>query len=161
LQERELDRVGNPRPIKINVRVITATNRNLDEEVRNGRFRRDLFFRLNVFPITVPPLRDRREDIMELAQYFLAKLSAKCNPRMRSISPEAASHLLHYDWPGNVRELENTIERGIVLGASDTILPEDLPETLLDASPKLPSIPEFHGAVREVKRQLIVQALEK
>jgi transcriptional regulator with GAF, ATPase, and Fis domain len=160
LEEQELHRVGNPRPIKINVRVIAATNRNLDEEIRNGRFRKDLFFRLNVLAITLPRLQDRREDIPELAKHFVAKLSAKCNRRMAGMSPEALSCLLHHDWPGNVRELENTIERAIVLADSDMILPEDLPEELMEANSG-DHAPDFHNAVRENKRYLIIQALKQ
>jgi transcriptional regulator with GAF, ATPase, and Fis domain len=160
LEERELHRVGNPRPIKINVRVIAATNRNLDEEIRKGRFRKDLFFRLNVLTITLPRLQDRREDIPELTKHFIAKLSAKCNRHMAGISPETLSCLLHYDWPGNVRELEHMIERAIVLCDSDMILPEDLPEELVEASPAHPAT-DFHSAVRENKRHLIIQALEQ
>src|SRR5262249_46309077 len=126
------------------------------------RFRKDLFFRLNVLAITLPRLRDRREDIPELAKHFVAKLSAKCNRRVAGIAPEAMSCLQNYDWPGNVRELENTIERAIVLGGSDVILPEDFPEEFVEPNPRsATAAPDFHSAVRERKRELIVQALEQ
>lgn len=163
LQERELNRVGNPRSIKINVRVIAATNRNIEEEVRNGRFRKDLFYRLNVVAITLPPLRDHREDLMPLAQHFLAKSNVRCNRRVAGISSEAMSYMMRYDWPGNIRELENALERAVVLGLTDAILPEDLPEALLDAIPALPDgeVSEFHDAVRAAKRQLIQRALDQ
>ncbi len=159
LQERELNRIGNPRPIKINVRVVAATNLDLEEEIRNGRFRKDLFYRLNVVAVTLPPLRDRRRDIMVLADHFLAKLSASCNRRMTGISREAESCLTKHDWPGNVRELENTIERAINLGVSDIIQLEDLPEELTESTPSDPEKADFHGNVREHKRRLITQAL--
>jgi transcriptional regulator with GAF, ATPase, and Fis domain len=164
LQEREINRVGNPRPIRIHVRVIAATNRDLDEEIRTGRFRKDLFFRLHVVTVSLPPLRDRRADIMPLVELFMARSSARCHRHVAGISKEAADYLMNYDWPGNVRELENAIERAVVLGATDTILPEDLPESVLDVRLAASSAAEtagFHNAVREAKRQLIQRALDQ
>lgn len=163
LQERELNRVGNPRPIKINVRIIAATNRNLEEEVRQGRFRTDLFYRLNVVSITLPSLRNRREDIKLLAEYFLQKFNIKCNRRVDRISFEAMACLMDYDWPGNIRELENAIERAVVLGLSDVIVPEDLPDALLDGASMdgVKQTTQFHDSIREAKRQLILRALEQ
>src|SRR5205085_5419359 len=118
LQEREFERVGGTRPIKVDVRVIAATNRELEEEVRARRFREDLFHRLNVVAIEMPPLRERREDIPLLVNHFLLRFSGRADRRIRRASPAAMLYLTGYDWPGNVRELENTIERALVLGAS-------------------------------------------
>ncbi len=132
LQEREFERVGGTRTIKLDVRLITATNRDLEEEVKRGRFREDLFYRLNVVSLRMPALRERREDIPLLASYFAAKFSQRSNRAVLGVSPQARACLTSYDWPGNVRELENAIERAVVLGSSDLILPEDLPEAILE-----------------------------
>ena len=162
LQEREFERVGGTRSIKVDIRLIAATNRELEEAVSDGSFRRDLYFRLNVLSLTTPPLRQRREDISLLASYFVAKHSKRCNRRMTGISPEARACLIRYDWPGNVRELGNAIERAVVLSVGDLILPEDLPEVILEAQPPAATVvPRYHQAVRETKRQLILKALEE
>src|SRR5262249_22871760 len=134
LQEREFDRVGGTRPIKVDIRLIAATNRDLAEAIKAGRFRQDLFFRLNVVSITLPPLRDRRADIPLLATYFVQQYSREANRQVAGISPEAHLLLKNYDWPGNVRELENALERAVVLGSSDHIRPEDLPEALVETN---------------------------
>lgn len=126
LQEREFERVGGLHPIKVDIRLIAATNCNLEQAVREGRFRQDLYYRLAVLRVTMPTLRDRREDIPMLARHFVQKHAKRCKVKPKGISPEALSRLVNYEWPGNVRELENAIERALVLGASDTILPEDL-----------------------------------
>jgi transcriptional regulator with GAF, ATPase, and Fis domain len=162
LQEREFDRVGGMHPIKINIRLIAATNCNLEQAVREGRFRPDLYYRLAVLKITMPALRDRREDIGMLARHFVQKHAKRCKVKPRPISREALSCLVNYDWPGNVRELENAIEHALVLGASDMILPEDLPESLLERTPP-PEIIEakYHAAVKELKKQLILDAVEQ
>jgi two-component system response regulator HydG len=125
LQEREFERVGGTLTIKIDVRVIAATNKNLEEAMARSEFRHDLYYRLNVVSIEMPPLRERREDILLLATYFVEKYRTMCNRKLKGISPEARTQLLAYDWPGNVRELENTIERAVVLGTTDWIKPED------------------------------------
>ena len=125
LQEREFERVGGTLTIKVDVRVIAATNKNLENAMAAGEFRHDLYYRLNVVALEMPPLRERREDIMLLANYFVEKYGARCNRKVKGISPEARERLLAYDWPGNVRELENTIERAVVLGTTDWILPAD------------------------------------
>jgi len=162
LQEREFERVGGTRPIKLDVRVIAATNVNLSDSVKAGTFRRDLFYRLNVVALTMPPLRERREDIPQLAGYFITKASRKCNTRSKPLSAEAGALLASYDWPGNVRELENAIERALVLGSSTTILPEDLPESLLEAGlPVATGATNFHIAIKNFKRQIILQALQQ
>jgi transcriptional regulator with GAF, ATPase, and Fis domain len=151
LQEREFERVGGTRTIKLDVRLITATNRDLEAEVKAGRFREDLYYRLNVVSLRMPSLRDRRSDI-----------SKRSNRTVLGISPQARACLMNYDWPGNVRELENAIERAVVLGSSELILPEDLPESILEkAEPAISAVNAFHDAVRETKKQLIINAVEQ
>jgi transcriptional regulator with GAF, ATPase, and Fis domain len=125
LQEREFERVGGMVTIKVDVRVIAATNKNLEDAMARGEFRHDLYYRLNVVSLDMPPLRERREDIMLLASYFAEKYGALCNRKLKGISQDARARLLAYDWPGNVRELENAIERAVVLGTTDSILAED------------------------------------
>ena len=162
LQEREFERVGGTRTIKLNVRLIAATNRDLEEEVKKGRFREDLYYRLNVVSLRMPALRERREDISLLASYFAAKYGKRSGRTVVGISPRARAAMLNYEWPGNVRELENAIERAVVLGSSDLILPEDLPETVLEKAAPAGAPPEaFHDAVRESKKQLIISAVEQ
>src|SRR5580693_4195893 len=162
LQEREFERVGGTRTIKLDVRLIAATNRELEEEVKKGRFREDLYYRLNVVSLRMPALRDRREDISLLASYFASKYGKRSGRTVVGISPRARACLLNYEWPGNVRELENAIERAVVLGTSDLILPEDLPESILDkAAPAGAPLDAFHDAVRESKKQLIISAVEQ
>ena len=132
LQEREFERVGGTRPIKLDVRLIAATNRDLKEASRTGTFRSDLYYRLNVVSLEMPPLRERREDIPLLAAFFAAQHGEKVKRRVGGISPEARACLMRYDWPGNVRELENAIERAVVLGTTELILAEDLPEAIVE-----------------------------
>jgi DNA-binding NtrC family response regulator len=121
IQEREITRIGSTKPIKVDVRIIAATNVDLAECVKAGRFREDLFYRLSVVPIHIPPLRERKEDIPELLWHFIEKSNKKAKKNIRSIAPEAEKALLDYDWPGNIRELENTIERAVVLSENDRI----------------------------------------
>ena len=162
LQEREFERVGGTHPIKVDVRIIAATNCNLDQAVREGRFRRDLYYRLAVLKVTMPALRERREDIPLLARHFVQKHAKHCKVKPRPISREALSCMINYDWPGNVRELENAIERALVLGSSDMILPEDLPESLLERNtPPEMTEAKYHAAVKELKKQLIRDAVEQ
>ncbi|MGB6942263.1 MAG: sigma-54 dependent transcriptional regulator, partial [Bryobacteraceae bacterium] len=162
LQEREFERVGGTRTIKLDVRLITATNRDLEDEVKKGRFREDLFYRLNVVSLRMPALRERREDIPLLASYFAAKFSQRANRPVLGVSPHARTCLTNYDWPGNVRELENAIERAVVLGSSELILPEDLPEAVLEkAESAEASMTAFHDSLREAKKQLILNAFEQ
>jgi Nif-specific regulatory protein len=162
LQEREFERVGGTRTIRVNIRIIAATNRNLDEEVKRGTFREDLFYRLNVVSQTLPDLRERREDIPVLANHFLQKHARTCTRRVEGFSDDAMACLMAYDWPGNVRELENAIERALVLGGTEQILPDDLPESLVESA-IVPSTsgPKFHEMIREIKRQLVTKALEE
>jgi two-component system, NtrC family, response regulator AtoC len=134
LQEHEIKRVGGTESIKVDVRVIAATNQELEPLIKEGKFREDLFYRLNVVTITLPPLRERKDDIPLLANHFLQKFSEEYGKMISHVSPEAMEVLTRYGWPGNVRELENTIERALILSAHPIILPEDLPKKLLDAS---------------------------
>jgi Nif-specific regulatory protein len=162
LQEREFERVGGTRAIPLDTRLIAATNKKLSEAIETGEFRKDLYYRLNVVTVTMPALRDRTEDIPQLAEHFLSKASRKCKTRTKSLSEEAKACLIKYDWPGNVRELENAIERAVVLGSGNLVLPEDLPETVLEAGPPSPDEPAtYHRSVKEMKRQTIVQALQQ
>jgi transcriptional regulator with GAF, ATPase, and Fis domain len=162
LQEREFERVGGTHPIKVDIRLIAATNCNLEQAVREGKFRQDLYYRLAVLKITMPTLRDRQEDIPMLVRHFVQKHAKRCKVKPRPISREALSCLVNYDWPGNVRELENAIERALVLGNSEMILPEDLPESLLERTPQ-PEMTEakYHAAVKELKKHLIIDAVEQ
>jgi DNA-binding NtrC family response regulator len=126
IQEREISRIGSSKQIKVDVRILAATNENLVEAVRKGKFREDLFYRLSVVPIQLPPLRERKDDIPLLVEHFLKKYSRKAKKTVASISPQAIKALAQYDWPGNIRELENTIERAVVLAKRDGIEIEDL-----------------------------------
>ena len=121
LQEGQIERLGSPRTVDVDVRVIAATNRDLTEEVRQGRFRRDLYYRLNVFPITIPSLRDRREDIPQLVEHLVRRLSRSLNKRIDTIPAYVMQTLEAYDWPGNVRELENVLQRAIILSPGTTL----------------------------------------
>jgi transcriptional regulator with GAF, ATPase, and Fis domain len=162
LQEREFVRLGGTSSIKLNVRFIAATNKDLQKAVTEEKFRLDLFYRLNVVSITMPALREHPEDITLLADHFVARYSARSNRKVRGLSPAARACLAQYDWPGNIRELENAIERAIVIGNSDLILPEDLPDALADrALPISESAANFHEAVRDAKKHLILTALEQ
>jgi Nif-specific regulatory protein len=159
LQEREFERVGGTVTISVDLRVIAATNKNLEEAIEVGQFRQDLYYRLNVVSLEMPALRERREDIMLLANYFADKYGQRCNRKLKGFSTEARNYLTAYDWPGNVRELENTIERAIVLGTTEWILPEDLPESLLEMKVSNGSTTTYHAAVVQNKKQIIVNAL--
>jgi transcriptional regulator with GAF, ATPase, and Fis domain len=162
LQEREFERVGGTHPIKVDIRLIAATNRELNEAVLSGHFRKDLYYRLAVVRITMPPLRERKEDVPMLTRHFVQKYAKRCKVKPKPVSREAMSLLSNYDWPGNVRELENAVERALVLGISDTVLPEDLPESLLE-HPPAPEMTEgnYHASVKQTKKQLILDAVEK
>jgi transcriptional regulator with GAF, ATPase, and Fis domain len=162
LQEREFERVGGTHPIKVDIRLIAATNRDLNEAVRTGMFRRDLYYRLDVVRLRMPSLRERREDIPLLTRHFVQKYSKRCRVKAKPVSREAMACLANHDWPGNVRELENAIERALVLGRADTLLPEDLPESILERRPSLErSEARYHSCVKELKKQLILDAVEQ
>jgi transcriptional regulator with GAF, ATPase, and Fis domain len=161
LQEREVERLGGSRPVAIDIRLIAATNKDLAAAVKARTFREDLYYRLNVVSLVVPALRERRQDIPVLAEYFVAKFAAKCKVKPKRISPEAMAGLMNYEWPGNVRELENAIERALVLGVSDTVSPEDLPAPLQkkDSAPGGQEEAKYHLAVTRLKKHLILSAL--
>ncbi|HEV8428364.1 MAG TPA: sigma 54-interacting transcriptional regulator [Pyrinomonadaceae bacterium] len=160
LQERQFERVGGTVSINVNLRLIAATNKNLEEAIESGQFRPDLYYRLNVVSLEMPALRDRREDIMLLANYFADKYGARCNRKLKGFAAEARACLTAYDWPGNVRELENTIERAVVLGTTEWILPEDLPEALLETRVTADgSSTKYHEAVVQNKKEMIRRAL--
>jgi len=161
LQEREFERVGGTVTIKVDLRVIAATNKNLEEAIEAGEFRQDLYYRLNVVSLEMPPLRDRREDIMLLANYFADKYGTRCNRKLKGFSPEARACLTSYDWPGNVRELENAVERAVVLGTTDQILAEDLPEALLEREGTVAAPTNYHVAVAQTKKQIILDAIDQ
>src|SRR5689334_3223380 len=161
LQEREFERVGGTLTIKVDLRVIAATNKNLEEAIEAAQFRQDLYYRLNVVSLEMPALRDRREDIMLLANYFADKYGARCNRKLKGFSPEARTFLTSYDWPGNVRELENAVERAVVLGTTDHILAEDLPEALLEREGTVTAPANFHVAVAQTKKQIILDAMDQ
>lgn len=163
LQEREFERVGSSRTIKIDIRVLAATNRDLEAAISAGSFRQDLYFRLNVVQLNMPALRERPEDIPMLANYFAAKYADKCNRKVVGISAAAQKLLVNYEWPGNVRELENAIERAIVLGTTEQILADDLPEAILEANAPAEDSPDsnYHEGVTRTKKQIIIDAMKK
>jgi two-component system response regulator HydG len=165
LQEHEFERVGGESPVKVDVRVVSATNKDLDKEVAAGRFRQDLYYRLHVVPVKLPALRERREDIPLLCGHFVQKLGPKTNPRVRALSDAALGRIMAYNWPGNVRELENAIEQALVFADGDEIAPAALPaflqggadEDRLDV-PREMSLPEI---LDDLERQLILKAYAK
>jgi transcriptional regulator with GAF, ATPase, and Fis domain len=161
LQEREFERVGATKLTPLNVRLIAATNKLLSQAVEAGEFRKDLFYRLNVVAVTVPPLRERREDIPGMAEYFLIKNSARSKTLAKSISAEALQCLTNYDWPGNVRELENAIERAAVMGTTEAVRPEDLPEGIVEGTDIPGESPKYYAALKDFKKQIIEQALQQ
>jgi two-component system response regulator AtoC len=165
LQEREMRRVGDTRSVKVDVRLIAATNRDLAQAVKEGLFREDLYYRLNVIPIVLPDLKDRTEDIPLLVGHFLMKYAKEADPPIEGISKEAMRLLLEYDWPGNVRELENVIERAVILGHSSQVLPEDLPTHLCTRMPPVrqktrePNMPR--PTLEELERDYIATILRE
>jgi len=174
LQERKFERVGGIKTIEVDIRVVAATNVDLEEAVKQGRFREDLFYRLNVIPIHIPPLRERRSDIPLLIQHFLEKFQQKKKVPVEAIEPDALECLCSYDWPGNVRELENMIERLIILASGPKITIKDLPEHILKAGGRkfctginvpVPTIPDeglsLSKTVEQIEKALILQALER
>jgi Nif-specific regulatory protein len=166
LQNREFDRVGGTRAVKVDVRVVAATNRDLQQAVKAGTFRADLFFRLNVVSLTVPPLRDRLEDVPQLAEIFLRRCCRDMKKPAMRLSEAAMKKLIGYPWPGNVRELENTIERAVVLKSGSTLEPEDV---LLQAADLVGEAGEagaegllpYHESVDQHRRRIIRRALDR
>jgi Nif-specific regulatory protein len=159
LQQREYERLGGNRSLRFNARVIAATNKDLEKAIKSGEFRQDLYYRLNVVSVTVPPLRERRDDVPLLAMYFASKYAAARKRPFKGISPEARTILMNYSWPGNVRELENAIEHAMVLGVSDEILPEDLPAPLVEEQGAPVVRSRYHTVINNTRKELIVEAL--
>ena len=165
LQEREIDKVGHSHPIKVNVRVLAATNRNLRNLVEDGQFREDLFYRLSVIAIDLPPLRERKTDIPLLADHFVKKYCTRYGSPLLSFDEESLRLLTEYAWPGNVRELENTVERLVVLRKGASITPEQLPREIRQAKPRVANValelPEEGISLEEVEKEILLRALEK
>jgi Nif-specific regulatory protein len=162
LEGQPFERVGGTETVKVDVRVIAATNRDLETDVREGRFRRDLYFRLRVLEIVVPPLRHRADDIPELAQYFLQRFIAETGRKLRGYSPAALERMCKYRWPGNIRELKNVVERAVVLSRGEYIEPEDLTLSQLSAGEgeAAPPTTQFRPApLDEIERQHIQATL--
>jgi len=160
LQHREFERLGGTRLLPFNARVLAATNKNLEQAIKAGEFRQDLYYRLNVVSVALPPLREHCEDIPTLALHFANRFAAKGKRGFKGISAEARSLLMQYSWPGNIRELENAIERAIVLGLTDEILPEDLPEALLQEQSSEMTAALYHNTLNQTKKQLVITAMD-
>ncbi len=160
LEEKTFKRVGGLTDVRVDVRVVAATNRDLEKDVKSGKFREDLFYRLQVMPITLPPLRERRGDVLMLANFYIDQFNSEFRKKIRGLSPAAASLLEHYQWPGNVRELRNAIERAMLLVDRSHLEPEDFTLTRT-VSPVEFVLPPEGVKLEEVERQLLVQALER
>ncbi len=161
LQAREFEPLGSTRTVKVDVRIITATNRNLEKMVREGRFREDLYYRLNVFPVVLPPLRERQEDLPALAEFFLKKFSEKNRRNGISLAPEVLEAFRRYVWPGNIRELENVIERAVIVCQGTVITVENLPGALQQQGGLLIGDEEQELEDLEYERKLISRTLEQ
>jgi transcriptional regulator with GAF, ATPase, and Fis domain len=161
LQTREFEPLGSVRTLKVDVRIIAATNLDLEVAVREGKFRDDLFYRLNVFPITLPQLRYRLEDLPLLADYFLSRCREKNRREVKALAPEVLLAFQHYPWPGNIRELENVIERGVILCQGETLRLADLPPLLQRYAYRWPPAEEGELGLPELERELIGRTLEK
>lgn len=162
LQEREFERVGGTETIKVNVRIITATNRDLEVLMLDETFRQDLYYRLNVFPVHIPPLRERRSDILDLANYFVEKYSKASHKRIRRISTPAIDMLTSYHWPGNVRELENCIERAVLLSTDDVLHGHHLPPTLQSAEASGTTMTgTLDATLDSVEREMLIETLKR
>jgi transcriptional regulator with PAS, ATPase and Fis domain len=163
LQEREFERVGGTEVIRVDVRIIAATNRDLETAVRTGHFRADLYYRLNVVPIALPPLRERKEDIPALVRYFIQRFGQESKKNVTDVSSAALEKLLAHDWPGNVRELANVIERAVVLGQPPTIQLDDLPETIVSVKTesRTPGGMPYYEMIDDYRRQVIAAALTR
>jgi len=159
IQDGEFERLGSPKTIKVNVRIIASTNRNLEEEIRKGRFREDLFYRLNVFPITIPPLRQRKEDIPLLVDYFVAKFNKKTGKKIETVSKDTLNTLQDYHWPGNVRELESVIERAVITSQGTALQVLDRFENSRKAGEQ--EARDDGKALGEMEHDYILQVLQK
>jgi Nif-specific regulatory protein len=161
LQEREFERVGGTRPVRVDFRLVAATNRDLEAAVKSSAFRQDLFYRLNVVSLILPPLRDRKQDLPLLADYFVRKHAARCGRQSCTLTSDVVTRFLGYDWPGNVRELENIIEQALVLGSGDCVVPDDLPPGLFSTEAVAASSLDYHQTLEQTKRDLIAKAFEQ
>jgi two-component system, NtrC family, response regulator HydG len=166
LQEREIEPVGSSAVIKIDTRIIAATNRDLEDDIRTGRFREDLYYRLNVVRLEIPPLRSRPEDVSLLAEFFLERLAARNRKLIRGFSPRAMDLLMRHDWPGNVRELENLVERAVIMARGDRLTPAEFPDNLAPASmpasaPGRAETVRSGRSLKEVEREMILRTLEE
>ena len=161
LQERMFEPLGSTEPVSADVRVVTATNKRLSELVERGEFREDLFYRINVIEISLPPLRNRKEDLSILVDHFVARFNRLHGRSITGLSPSAMALLAGYNFPGNVRELENIIERAFVLSGGDVIEAEDLPESVRASGRASTSIPEVGGTMRTIERELVIDALKR
>jgi Nif-specific regulatory protein len=162
IQEKEFERLGGSKTIKTDVRIIAATNRNLEEQIREGSFREDLFYRLNIFPITVPPLRERKTDILLLADYFVEKFNKANHKGVRRISTTSIDMLMRYHWPGNVRELQNCIERAVILSEDNVIHGYHLPPSLQTAeSSGTPYTGDLQQKLDAIEKEMIIEALKR
>jgi transcriptional regulator with GAF, ATPase, and Fis domain len=164
LQEKEFERVGGTKPVRVDFRLMAATNRDLKAAIDSGGFRRDLYYRLNVVSLSIPQLRDRREDVPLLASWFLRRHSDRAKRQVAGFSPEALACLMAYEWPGNVRELENAVEHAVVLGQDLLILSEDLPDAVAEAASSATATDaslHFHTAIQRAKKDLIVRAVQE
>jgi DNA-binding NtrC family response regulator len=162
LQEREFERVGGTRPIGVDVRIVAATNRDLEQSVSDGRFRPDLYHRLNVIPVALPALKNRKEDVPALAHYFMKRFSQEAKRSFAEISQEALEKMINHEWPGNVRELANVVERAVVLGLGPRIEVRDLPPRIAGAEPALATANlSYRDALETCKREIIRRALSQ
>jgi two-component system response regulator HydG len=164
LQEREFEPVGSSQTFKVDTRIIAATNKNLEEEIKTGRFREDLYYRINVVTLVVPPMRERREDIPLLADFFLKQYAEKNNRPLKGFTPRAVDLLMRYDWPGNVRELENVVERAVIMARGDMITPLEFPDVLQDLDEEAKASPLALTAgrsLKEVEKVMILRTLEE
>src|SRR6266850_666783 len=161
LQEREFERVGGIKPVRVDVKVIAATNRDLDGAVKEGRFRSDLYYRLNVIPISLPSLRERREDVPGLVDFFMTRFSLETKKNFNGINQVALDKLIAHDWPGNVRELANVIERAVVLGRGPKISLDELPATIASTDSLEPSVGSYSQNIEAYRRQVILKALSE
>jgi DNA-binding NtrC family response regulator len=165
IQEHEFERVGGNKTISVDVRIVAATNKKLEDQVKDGNFREDLYYRLNVVNINVPPLRSRREDVEPLSRFFLEKYTSETGKKISDLSPRALSCLLAHEWPGNVRELQNAIERAVVLSKGSVLTPRDFPQGMQGDDQICLQIPEKGGSLTDIledlERQLIIQTLQR
>ena len=164
LQSSEIQRVGSDELLHVDARVVAATNKNLRELSQDGRFREDLYYRINVVTLVVPPMRERREDILLLADFFLKQYAEKNNRPIKGFTPRAVDLLMRYDWPGNVRELENVVERAVIMARGDMITPLEFPDVLQDLDEEAKASPlalTTGRSLKEVEKVMILRTLEE